>query len=152
MITPATLKDAAICAQILHDWIAETPWFPNHAPESASLVSMQQRIKNSTVLLVKTGAEVEGFIAFENGYLDCLYLCGKARNKGLGRALLAQAKANSPTGLSTWVLQQNHGAWRFYLREGFYEAEHGDGSDNEENLPDMRMKWQPKEGMNGNVT
>ena len=141
MIVPATLVDAADCSAILHQWIFENPWFPNHAPESASEQSMRQR--------AKTGAETVGFVAFAHGYLDCLYLTPEARNRGLGKTLLARAKAASPAGISLWVLAQNNAAVRFYLREGFIEVARGDGSDNEENLPDIRLEWTPKEATNG---
>lgn len=149
MIVPATLVDAADCSAILHQWIFENQWFPNHAPESASEQSMRQRIKTGTVLLAKTGAETVGFVAFADGYLDCLYLTPEARNRGLGKTLLARAKAASPAGISLWVLAQNNAAVRFYLREGFIEVARGDGSDNEENLPDIRLEWTPKEVTNG---
>ncbi|MBL1437955.1 MAG: GNAT family N-acetyltransferase [Rhodobacteraceae bacterium] len=149
MIVRATRSDAAVCSAILHEWIYENPWFPNHAPESASEQSMRNRIESDTVYLEKNQRDVEGFIAFSNGYLDCLYLTPEARNHGLGRRLLAKAKAESPEGLSLWVLAQNKAAIRFYTREGFSETARGDGSDNEENMPDVCMKWLPKEAQNG---
>ena len=136
MITVAKAEDAGACSNILHEWIAENPWFPNDAPESASEQSMQHRIAHGQVFVARTPNEINGFIAFANGYLDCLYLTPEARNKGLGVTLLAYAKAQNPSGLSLWVLEQNHDAQRFYFREGFVETAHGDGSDNEENLPD----------------
>lgn len=149
MIVRATLGDAAVCSAILHEWIYENAWFPNRAPESASEQSMRTRIKRDTVYLEKNRREARGFVAFSNGYLDCLYLTPEARNHGLGKHLLAMAKAESPEGLSLWVLDQNTAAIRFYTREGFRETARGDGSDNEENLPDVRMEWQPKEAKNG---
>jgi len=148
MIEPATMADAAICSTILHEWIYENLWFPNHAPESASEHSMQERIKNGTVYVARNGTEVAGFIAFDKGYLDCLYLTPEARNNGLGTRLLARAKAENPDGISLWVLEKNDAARRFYLREGFVETARGDGSDNEEGLPDIRMEWSQKEARN----
>ncbi len=148
MIAPAAPADAAACSAILHEWIAENPWFPNHAPESASEQAMHNRIASGKVFVKKTGTDVVGFIAFENGYLDCLYLTPEARNKGVGTALLGRAKTASPDGLALWTLTKNTGARRFYAREGFVETARGDGSDNEEGLPDIRMEWQPKEAQN----
>ncbi len=149
MIERATLGDAADCSATLHEWIYENPWFPNHAPESASEQSMRNRIKNDTVYVSKNRKDTNGFIAFSKGYLDCLYIIPEARNHGLGRQLLARAKADNPEGLSLWVLEKNQSAVRFYAREGFKETARGDGSDNEENMPDIRMEWQPKEAHNG---
>lgn len=149
MIERAKLEDAAACSAILHEWIYENPWFPNHAPESASEQAMQSRIKNDTVFVVRNGAETNGFLAFSKGYLDCLYLTPEARNKGLGRRLLDYAKAENPAEIALWVLAQNEDALRFYAREGFVETARGDGADNEEGLPDIRMEWQPEEAAHG---
>ena len=149
MIAPANLEDAAACSAVLHAWIMETPWFPNHAPESASEQAMRNRIESGTVLVARHGAGVDGFVAFGDGYLDCLYLMPSVRGRGLGKALLERAKAANPEGLSLWVLAQNRDARRFYRREGFVETDQGDGSDNEEGLPDIRMEWNPKEALNG---
>jgi len=148
VIKAATLSDAAACSAILHAWIMETPWFPNHAPESATEKTMQDRIDAGTVLVANGASGTEGFVAFKNGYLDCLYLMPGARGKGLGKRLLDRAKCASPEGLMLWVLAQNEAAQRFYAREGFVETARGDGSDNEENLPDVCMEWKPMEAPN----
>jgi len=150
MIERASLTDAAACSAIMHEWIFETPWFPNHAPESASAQSMRNRIKTGTVYVARSRLGIDGFIAFSKGYLDCLYLTPEARNKGVGQQLLLRAKGESAAGLSLWVLADNHAARRFYQRAGFVEIAHGDGSDNEEGLPDICMKWQPGEVKYGN--
>ncbi|NOR63755.1 MAG: GNAT family N-acetyltransferase [Rhodobacteraceae bacterium] len=149
MIERATLADAAACSAILHEWIYEHTWFPNHAPESASEQSMRSRIEEGAVYVSRNQTETDGFIAFSKGYLDCLYLTPEARNHGLGARLLEKAKAESPQGLSLWVLEKNKAAVRFYMREGFSETARGDGSDNEEGMPDIQMEWPPKEVENG---
>jgi len=149
MIERATREDAAACSAILHEWIYENPWFPNHAPESASEQSMRSRIENDTVYVAKNRGETGGFISYSKGYIDCLYLTPEVRNHGLGKRLLERAKAECPEGLSLWVLDENTDALRFYAREGFCETARGDGSDNEEGLPDIKMEWQPKEGKDG---
>jgi len=149
MIERANKADASTCAAILREWIFETPWFPNHAPESASEQAMVNRIETGTVYVVRRQRDIDGFIAFTEGYLDCLYLATKARNSGLGMRLLMRAMIESPSGLSLWVLAENHAARRFYRRAGFIETACGDGSDNEEGLPDICMKWQPEEAKYG---
>jgi len=149
MIVRATQADAAACSAILHEWIYENTWFPNHAPESASEQSMCSRIEDGNVYVSKVQGDTVGFIAFSNGYLDCLYLMPEARNHGLGVDLLTLAKSKSPKGLSLWVLEENKAAVRFYAREGFQTTARSDGSDNEEGLPDIQMEWKPKEVENG---
>lgn len=146
MIYPATLGDAAACAGILQAWILENPWFPNLAPASASEDAMRKRIESGSVLLARPPqGNIDGFIAFGDGYIDSLYVLAHAQNRGIGWSLLEQAKLASPDGLSLWVLQKNEAAIRFYCREGFVETARSDGSDNEENLPDVQMKWKLEE-------
>jgi len=147
MIESAKPSDAATCSAILHEWIYETPWFPNAAPESASEQAMRTRIETGHVYVARSGTAIQGFVAFTEGYLDSLYLTPEARGKGLGKRLLSFAKAQNPAGLALWVLAQNEAARRFYAREGFSETAHGDGSDNEEGLPDIRMEWPQKEAL-----
>ena len=110
---------------------------------------MRSRIETDTVHVAKNSAGIYGFISYAKGYLDCLYLTPEARNHGLGKQLLARAKAENPEGLSLWVLEKNTAAVRFYAREGFRETARGDGSDNEEGLPDIKMEWRPMEGKDG---
>ncbi len=141
MIRAAKPKDAAACAAVLRGWIAANPWFPNGAPGSASAQSMQSRIACDTVYIAEKEGETLGFIAFTPGYLDCLYLAPQAQSQGLGKALLGRAKAANPGGLALWVLAENRAAIRFYQREGFVETARGDGADNEEGLPDVRLEW-----------
>jgi hypothetical protein len=56
---------------------------------------------------------------------------------GIGSALLEVAKSRRPGGLRLWVFQRNHGAWAVYARHGFTEVRFTDGSDNEEQEPDV---------------
>ncbi len=148
MIRPARLSDALPCAKILQQWINETHWFPNPAPESASEQAMARRISSGVVMVAQNAGGIVGFVAYEGGFLECLYLEKEARNQGLGRALLDLAKNNGAETVSLWVLQRNHAARRFYAREGFCEVELGDGDDNEEGLPDIRLEWK-REKRNG---
>ena len=149
MIRAATLADASACSEILFAWVKENPWYPSPAPESASESAMRSRISSGSVLVADGGEGIFGFVSFKDDYLDCLYLAPEARNKGLGKVLLNEAKVASPEGLGLWVLEQNRGAQRFYIREGFSETARGDGSDNEENLPDIKFEWHPEEAHNG---
>ncbi|MCF6271578.1 MAG: GNAT family N-acetyltransferase [Rhodobacteraceae bacterium] len=143
MIRPAKLADAAPCSKIMLGWVNENPWFPMAAPVSASVEAMRGRILDGEVFVSEGSAGLGGFISYGDGELDCLYIEAQSRNAGLGKALLARAKEASKNGLYLWVLAQNNGARRFYLREGFVETARGDGQDNEAVLPDIKMEWHP---------
>ena len=68
-----------------------------------------------------------------------------ARRRGVGTALLDQAKALRPDGFVLWVFQRNEGARRFYERHGFELVKLTDGAENMEREPDALYRW------NGNV-
>ncbi|WP_433417813.1 GNAT family N-acetyltransferase [Microtetraspora malaysiensis] len=79
--------------------------------------------------------------ALNDQWLDHLYVTPDAQGHGLGSALLNHAKKVRPGLLELHVFQQNTGARRFYQRHGFVLTALGDGSDNEENLPDAHYRW-----------
>lgn len=74
------------------------------------------------------------------GEISALYLAPAARGRGLGKALLDEAKGQGR--LSLWTFQANPGARAFYRREGFREVEFTAGAGNDEKLPDVRLEWQ----------
>jgi GNAT superfamily N-acetyltransferase len=81
-----------------------------------------------------------GFLARDQVELNALFVEAAARGSGIGTALLEQAKAECDR-LSLWTFEVNSGARRFYQRHGFRETARGDGSGNEEGLPDVRLEW-----------
>ena len=93
------------------------------------------------VWLAEDRRGVVGFVALHDDLLAHLYVAPDAQNRGIGSALLEHAKALRPNGLRLYVFQPNVGARRFYGRHGFRVLELGDGSSNEENVPDALYGW-----------
>jgi hypothetical protein len=81
-----------------------------------------------------------GFAAVAGERLEHLYVSPEAQGKGVGAALLTRVKRQRSC-LGLHVFQQNTDAIRFYERPGFVPVEFGDGSANEENLPDAHYRW-----------
>lgn len=81
-----------------------------------------------------------GFAALNGDWLDHLYLSPAHQGQGIGEALLAKAKRRR-TELNLKVFEQNTGARAFYARQGFQEIGSNGGSDNEERLPDLHLRW-----------
>ena len=84
---------------------------------------------------------IVGFAALHDDLLGHLYVHPATQNHGIGTALLEHAKGLRPEGLRLYVFQQNGGARRLYERHGFRVLELGDGSGNEENVPDALYGW-----------
>ncbi|MEV4746558.1 GNAT family N-acetyltransferase [Streptosporangium sp. NPDC049248] len=85
--------------------------------------------------------QVTGFAALDGQWLEHLYVAPEAQGHGIGSALLAQVRKVRPGLLDLHVFQRNTGARRFYERHGFTLVTLGDGTDNEENLPDAHYRW-----------
>jgi GNAT superfamily N-acetyltransferase len=85
--------------------------------------------------------DIDGLIAFRDGWIDYLYVRPERQRRGIGKALLGQAmKTDSP--LCLWTFQKNVAAIRFCLAQGFCEIERTDGRRNEEREPDILMEWE----------
>jgi GNAT superfamily N-acetyltransferase len=71
------------------------------------------------------------------GWIDQLYLAPGATGRGIGARLLALALGELPRPVRLYTFQANAGARRFYERHGFVAVAFGDGSGNEEGVPDV---------------
>jgi GNAT superfamily N-acetyltransferase len=86
---------------------------------------------------------IVGLAAIGESTLGHLYVHPEFHGRGLGTALLEKAKELRPAGFTLWTFPANEGACRFYERHGLRPIEYGDGSGNEERLPDVRYEWRP---------
>jgi len=84
--------------------------------------------------------DLAGVIAFRIGWVEQLYVLPGHHGKGIGKALLAIAKAVNRE-LRLWTFQRNDGARGFYEGQGFIAVEETDGSANEEREPDVLYQW-----------
>lgn len=98
-------------------------------------------VRTHEVWVAESDGGVIGFAALHCDLLGHIYVHPSAQNRGIGAALLEHAKALRPRGMRLYVFQQNEGARRLYERHGFRVLELGDGSGNEENVPDALYGW-----------
>jgi|SRR5215203_1303229 len=83
-----------------------------------------------------------GFLALQDSYIDRLYIHPAHQRRGVGSALMEQAKALSPAGLELHTHQKNTQARAFYERHGFTIAKLGI-SPPPESEPDIEYHWRP---------
>lgn len=132
--------DAAEVARFYHDIRRDTvPVI--HSVEDIENWLVESRIPRGSSYVLEREGQLLGWVDVVPGELDQLYLRRGSTGQGLGKLLLDFAKEQSPTCLELFTFQVNTGARRFYAREGFVETEWGDGSQNEEGQPDVRMSW-----------
>jgi len=87
---------------------------------------------------------IAGFAALGGDVLSHLYVTPEAFGRGIGSALLAEAKRLRPAGFTFWVFQANERARRFYEAHGCTALRFTDGTGNEERTPDVLYEWRPR--------
>ena len=139
----ATFEDAGAIAEVFIASFGSLTFLPRlhtddeHRAFIANVVLPQQE-----VLVAENEAGVAGFIAMAHGDLiEHLYVRPERQRRGIGTALLDEAKARMPGGFRLWVFQENEPARRFYERNGLAVLELTDGSGNEEKTPDALYGW-----------
>lgn len=97
-------------------------------------------LRDNRVWVAEEHGKLAGFIAFELGWVNHLYVDPSMQRRGLGHALLEVPKQSNDA-LQLWVFEINSPAISFYEREGFREVKRTDGSRNEAKKPDVLMEW-----------
>jgi GNAT superfamily N-acetyltransferase len=146
-IRPARADEKDVLAQIFlrsRSGMTYVPPVPDdHLPQIANDIVDG----NEEVWLAVEDGRPLGFLAIRRSrsddweVLERLYVEPDEQNRGVGTALLDQAKALRPDGLSLWVFQKNEGARRFYERHGFRLVKLTDGAENMEQEPDALYAW-----------
>ncbi len=116
-------------------------YLPNlHTPEQDLSYIQYIILVQDTVAVAEMGGKIVGFCAFRKGIIDHLYVIPEHQGKGIGSALIQEAKQQNVS-LELWVFQKNLRAQEFYKLHGFVMVEETDGSGNEEGVPDARYVW-----------
>lgn len=137
------LEDADVLASIhLRSRAAAMPWLPVLHDEAETRGWMRGVVLASQrVLVAERDGRATGFAAVDGDWLEQLYVLPEAIGTGVGRLLLDAVKGEHPDGLSLHVFARNERARRFYEAAGFVLTSEGDGSGNEEGLPDCVYVW-----------
>ncbi|MEU2349456.1 GNAT family N-acetyltransferase [Modestobacter sp. NPDC049651] len=141
----ATARDAGpVTAVLLAARAVAMPWLPDLHTDEETAGFVRDVVLPGCDVHVATGPDgaVVGFAARRGPELEHLYVHPGAQGRGVGSALLRQAMADSPAGLTLFVFQANTAARAFYERHGFRVLDADDtGERNEEHLPDLRYRW-----------
>lgn len=143
----ARSTDAGATGEILYRFQAETDWMPKLHSGAETIAFCGVLIGRGWVTVAEDAGRVIGFLARDQEEICALYLAPEATGQGAGKLLLDHAKGQRDR-LFLATFLNNSGARRFYEREGFLEAGRGDGSGNEEGLPDITYLWRRDSGPN----
>jgi ribosomal protein S18 acetylase RimI-like enzyme len=150
-LRPARSTDAGKIGDILNRFQNDTDWMPKLYSGAQVIAYCGEMIERGWVIVamdMSGSAEqgtVIGFIARDGEEICSLYVSHKAKGKGVGQLLIDDAKSHADQ-LRVQVFEVNGGARRFYRRIGFNETGQGDGSGNDENLPDVSYVWRKDAG------
>ena len=142
ILRPATQDDVPAIARVMRAaFRVSLPFLPEIHTEAEDLGFVATRMLPQKTVWVATVADtVVGFIAFDEAWINQLYLHPDHQGQGIGPVLLDKA-LESGTPKQLWAFQQNERARRFYEARGFVATEFTDGADNEEKTPDVRYVW-----------
>lgn len=93
------------------------------------------------VRVAEAAGRVVAFSARIDEHLDHLYVLPACQRRGIGRALLEQARRASGGALRLYCFQCNAGARAFYEAVGFAAEAFSDGAGNPEREPDILYRW-----------
>ena len=141
-LRPATGSDARDIARIMRAALGSFAWMPTlHTPDEDLAFIRETVLPLQRVTVAEANGGIVGFVAVHGEWVEQLYLEPAWTGRGIGSRLLEQATSGL-TEVKLHCFQANSGARRFYERHGFTAAKFGDGSGNEERLPDIQyLKW-----------
>jgi ribosomal protein S18 acetylase RimI-like enzyme len=126
-------KEFVPFAPIAHSDEAVFQWIRDILIPDHHVVVVEQ---NSSIIGMMALSKIEG-----TGWINQLYLHPNAVGQGIGSKLIERAKAELGSPIRLYTFQENQGAIRFYERHGFKAIQYSDGSENEENCPDVLYEW-----------
>ncbi|WP_217631076.1 GNAT family N-acetyltransferase [Modestobacter sp. DSM 44400] len=147
VIRPAVAHDAdAITEVFLASRATAMPWLPDLHTDAETRWWVEHVVlaECTTWLATDPDGSVVGFAARRGSLLEHLYLRPDRRRQGIGGLLLDQLRAERSDGLTLHVFARNTAARAFYERAGARVLATGDGSANEEGLPDVTYGWTPQ--------
>jgi len=133
----ATNSDAAAIARLMQAALGSFSWMPViHTPAEDLAFIRDIVLPRQQVTVAEVDKAIVGFIAASGDWVEQLYLDPDWMGQGIGNRLLTQATAALPV-VKLHCFQSNTGARRFYERHAFRAEAFGDGTTNEEGLPDI---------------
>jgi ribosomal protein S18 acetylase RimI-like enzyme len=142
LIRQGSAADASGIAEVFLSARAEMTYLPDlHTDEETRAWISQVMVPEHELWVAAANGKIAGFAALSEDWLEHLYVSPSEQGRGIGSDLLSMAKQQRPRGLRLYVFQLNVGARRFYERHGFTAVQFGDGSGNEEGVPDAVYAW-----------
>jgi GNAT superfamily N-acetyltransferase len=105
---------------------------------------IREKMKNGSKFYLLYDKEPVAVVSVNEGLIEDLYVLPEQQNKGYGMQLLGYVVANiQKLGLipSLWILENNKGAERLYLRQGFVPS--GNRNHITDKLDEVEFRYEP---------
>jgi ribosomal protein S18 acetylase RimI-like enzyme len=112
---------------------------PNLHTRNEDLAFFGRLVASKRVMIAEKAGIPVGFAAIDDGWLEHLWIAPEHHRQGIGRKLLAWARAVVPGDLRLYVFTHNVRAIAFYRAHGAVQIAESDGQGNEERLPDLTL-------------
>ena len=151
VIRRAAVDEAPDIGEVwLASWRATFDFPPSHPDDDVRRWLATELVPNHETWVAADPREdgrVVALMALSDTKVEQLYVAPEWIGLGLGRRLIALAKARRAEGLDLYCFRVNAFARRFYESHGFVPVAFGDGSGNEERQPDVLYRWRPEGGV-----
>jgi GNAT superfamily N-acetyltransferase len=143
VVRPAVAGDAGQVADV--DLAARVAALPNVrwalTPEQIRQWISETLLPSGAVHVADDRGTLLGYITLRDAWVDQLYVRPGNWRGGVGSCLLRFAMDRNPRGLTLYCFQCNLTARRFYEHHGFTAIGFTDGTDNDEQEPDVLFSW-----------
>src|SRR5246500_659534 len=139
----AALRDADAIANVYYTSFRLLTFLPMlHTIEEYRWFVSNVTLKECEVTVAEDESGIVAFLARQGEEVRLLYTRPNRIGMGAGTQLIDAAKATGISALELWCFQANERARRFYEARGFHAIRFTDGADNEEQMTDVRYRWE----------
>lgn len=137
-LRPARAQDVPALIRICLD-ARTSAGIPNLHTDAEDLAFFTRLFATKPTMVAEKAGVPVGFAVSHEGWLGHLWIGPAHHRQGIGRKLLAWARAEIAGDLRLYVFTHNVGAIAFYKAHGAVQIAATDGQGNEEKLPDQTL-------------
>jgi GNAT superfamily N-acetyltransferase len=139
----ATARDADAIANVFSASFRLLTFLPMlHTVEEDGRYIQNVILNECEVTVAEDESEMVAFLARQGEEVRLLHTRPDRIGMGAGTQLINAAKASGIGALELWCFEANDRARRFYEARGFRAIRFTDGAHNEEQMPDIRYRWE----------
>lgn len=141
-IRKSTSNDAPALSEIWRDSALATHDFLSQGDfKEIEMMVREQYLPNVEVWVAEDDGKPIGFMGMTDSHIDSLFITPNLRGKGIGKHMLAHAKALFGDSVTVDVNEQNNQGVGFYLHMGFKQIGRSEVDDQGKPYPILHLKF-----------